>query len=207
MRVKRHSSTRAQRLSATTLLSHLSCTPRFDVRFAGFQARGANNQAVPEQDYQPNRPRRRYVWFLLASAVLAATSAVIWPSNALQLWSFAQSLPSSLADQTASRSSAGSAEPLKELDALTKKIIELRDWQQQISAEITALQSAQEELQRSSVKAMSWYSEPNALLHQQAAPKPRDAALRNGSWCVPACSEAGSSRAWSGWIHKAHRPQ
>jgi TolA-binding protein len=145
---------------------------------------GANKQVVPEQDYQPNRPRRRYVWFLLASAVLAVTSAVIWP-NALQLWSFAQSLPSSSAEQIASPSSAGSAEQFKELDSLKKGISELRDWQQQISAEITVLQSAHQELQRSSVKAMSWYSEPNALRYQRAAPKPRAAALRNRTAPLP----------------------
>jgi cell division protein FtsB len=141
---------------------------------------GANKELVSEQGYQPNRPRRHYGWFLLATAVLGMTSAVIWPNNALQLWSFAQSLPSSSAEQTASRSSAGSAEPLIELDGLKKEISELRNWQQQISAEITTLQSAQQDLQRFSVQAVSWYSEPNGLLHQQiaAAPKPRAAAPR-----------------------------
>jgi hypothetical protein len=46
-----------------------------------------------------------------------------------------------------------------------------RDWRQQISAEITALQSAHQELQRSSVKVISWYSEPNALLQSAGSKK------------------------------------
>jgi|SRR6516225_2434692 hypothetical protein len=154
----------------------------------------ANN--VPEQDYQPNRPHRRYVWFLLiASVVLGVTLAVIWSSNALRAWSLAQSLPSSSAEQPSTQSSARSVEALEELHALKKEITELRDWLQQISAEISALQSAQQGLQRSSVKAMSWYSEPNALLHQQAAPKPRAAALRNGRATTqkrPAMQEANA---------------
>jgi TolA-binding protein len=139
---------------------------------------GPNKPVVPEQDYQ--RRHRRYVWFLLASAALGMTSIVLWPNNALRVWSLAQSLPSSPAEQAASQISAGSAEPREELDALKKEISELRDWRQQISAEITALQSAHQELQRSSVKVISWYSEPNALLHQPAAPKPRTSALRSG---------------------------
>ena len=142
---------------------------------------GANKQVAPKPEYRPRRRRRRYVWFLLLSALLAVTSAVIWPNNALQLWSFAQLLPSPSAEQTAIRSDAGSAEPLIELDALKKEISELRYGQQQISAEITALQTAQQELQRSSVKAASWYSEPNALRYQQiaAAPNPRTAIRRS----------------------------
>lgn len=139
---------------------------------------GPNKPVVPEKDYQ--RRRRHYVWFLLASAALGMTSIVLWPNNALRVWSLAQSLPSSSAEQVASQISAGSAETREELDALKKEITELRDWRQQISAEITALQSARQELQRSSVKVISWYSEPNALLHQPAAPKPRTPASRSG---------------------------
>jgi TolA-binding protein len=138
---------------------------------------GPNKPAVPEKDYQ--RRRRHYVWFLLASAALGMTSIVLWPNNALRVWSFAQSLRSSSAEQAASQISAGSAETREELDALKKEIAELRDWRQQISAEIAALQSARQELQRSSVKVISWYSEPNALLHQPA-PKPRTPASRSG---------------------------
>ena len=142
---------------------------------------GANKPVVPEQDYQRSCRRRRYVWFLLAGAALGVSSVVLWPNNALRVWwSFAQSLPSSPAEQPASRSSAGSADPREELDALKKEISELSDWRQQISAEITALQSAHQKLQRSSVKVMSWYSDPNALLHQPAAPMLRTTALRNG---------------------------
>src|SRR5436853_3862095 len=76
-------------------------------------------------------------------------------------------------------------------------ISELRDWRQQISAEITALQSAHQELQRSSVIS-SWYSEPNALLHQPPGkkPKPRTSALRSGRASTqtrPAMQEADAA--------------
>jgi hypothetical protein len=137
---------------------------------------GRPNKPV-DKDYQ--RRRRVYVWFVLASAALAVTSIVLWHNDAVRVWSLAHSLPSSSAEQAASQSSAGSAEPREELDALKKEISELRDWGQQISAEITALKSAHQELQASSVKVISWYSEPNALLHQPAAPKPKTSALRS----------------------------
>ena len=131
----------------------------------------------PELEYQPVRRRRRYVWFLLPAALLAVISAVIWPNGALQLWSFAQLL--ALAAQPAGGS--GLVEPITKLDALKKEITELRYGQQQMNAEIAILQIAQQELQDSSNKTVSWYSEPNALLYQQiaAAPKPRTVALRS----------------------------
>jgi hypothetical protein len=135
-------------------------------------------QAVSESAYPQNRLRRLHVWLVLATALSGVTLAVAWSNNALQLRSLAQSFPSLVGEQTENRSSAGSAQPLVELEALKKEISELRDWQQQVSAEITGLLTAQEELQRSSVKAISWYSESNALLHQQAAPTPRTAAVR-----------------------------
>ena len=139
---------------------------------------GGADQVAPELDYQPLRPRRRYVWFLLPSAVLAAISAVIWINGTQPLWFFAQLLPSSLAAQTAGGSSA--VEPIAELDTLKKEISELRNGQQRMSAEMTALQIAQQELQRSSIKIVSWHSEPYALLYQQiaAAPKPQTIAVR-----------------------------
>jgi hypothetical protein len=65
------------------------------------------------------------------------------------------------------------------LGALKDEISELRYRQQKISAEVTALRLAQQELQLSSVKTTYWYSEPNALLHQQVASKPTAAAVRN----------------------------
>jgi hypothetical protein len=64
------------------------------------------------------------------------------------------------------------------LGALKDEISELRYQQQKINAELTALRSAQEELQLSSAKAMYWYSEPKALLHQVAS-GPKAAAVRN----------------------------
>jgi hypothetical protein len=133
--------------------------------------------ASDERDYRTDRRRWSYVWLLLSATVLAVSSAVIWPNNALQLWSFAQLLVSSSAEQTVSRISSA-PELLIEFGALKDEISELRNVQQKINSEITALQSAQQELQRSSVKAMSWYSEPNALLHQEAASKPK-ATVRN----------------------------
>jgi len=139
---------------------------------------GANPQVSHELEHQPCRRRWRYVWFLLPSAVLAGVSAVIWSNGALQLWSFAQLLPSSLVAQTVGGSSA--VEHITELDALKNEISELRYGQQKMSAEITDLQVAQLELQRSSTKAVTWHSEPNALLYQiAAAPKPRAFALRS----------------------------
>ena len=62
------------------------------------------------------------------------------------------------------------------LGALKDEISELRYGQQKIIAE---LRSAQQELQLSSVKTTYWYSELNALLHQQVASKPTAAAVRN----------------------------
>src|SRR5262249_55000749 len=109
---------------------------------------GPNKPVVPEQDSQ--RRRRRYIWFLLAGAALGMASIVLWP----RVWFLAQSLP----EQAASQISAGLAERSEELDALKKEISELRDWRQQISAKITALQSAHQEVQRSSAKVISWYS-------------------------------------------------
>jgi hypothetical protein len=140
---------------------------------------GTNMEVAPELEYQPGRRRRRYVWFLLPSAVLAVSSAVIWPNNALKFWSLTQFLPSFSAEQTASRSISGSLEAPVDLGALKNEVSELRYGQQKISAEMTALQSAQQELQRSSVKVMSWYSEPNALLHQQPAPNSKAVAVRD----------------------------
>jgi hypothetical protein len=134
----------------------------------------ADMEAAPELDYQLDRRRWGYVWLLIPTAVCAVTLAVIWPNNALQLWSSAQSLISFSAQQTTS-----SPRPLIAVDALKDEISELRYQQQKISAELTALRSAQQELQLSSVKATYWYSEPNALLHQQVASKPKAAALSN----------------------------
>jgi hypothetical protein len=145
---------------------------------------GGANKIAPELEYRPRRRRRRYFWFLLLGALVAVTSAVMWPTNAPQLWDFAQLLPSLSAEQTASRSSAESAARLIELNALKKEISEFRYEQQKLSAEISALQTAQQELQRSSAKAAaSWFSEPNALMYQRIAPapKPRTAARRSQS--------------------------
>jgi hypothetical protein len=138
---------------------------------------GGADQIAPEPDYQPRR-RRRYVWLLIPSAVLAAISAFFSINGTQPLWSFAQLLPSSLAAQTADGGSA--AESITELQSLKKEISELRNGQQNMSAEITALQVAQQELQRSSPKMVSWHSEPVALLYQQiaAAQKPQTIALR-----------------------------
>ena len=135
---------------------------------------GAYMEAAPELDYQLGRRRWGYVWSLIPTAVCAITLAVIWPNNALQLWSSAQSLISFSAQQTTS-----SPRPLTAVSALKDEISELRYQQQKISAELTALRSAQQELQLSSVKATYWYSEPNALLHQQIASKPKAAAVSN----------------------------
>ena len=135
---------------------------------------GAYMEAAPELDYQLGRRRWGYVWSLIPTAVCAITLAVIWPNNALQLWSSAQSLISFSAQQTTS-----SPRPLVAADALKDEISELRYQQQKISAEVTALRLAQQELQLSSVKTTYWYSELNALLHQQVASKPTAAAVRN----------------------------
>jgi hypothetical protein len=66
-----------------------------------------------------------------------------------------------------------------ELDALKKEISVLRHEQQEMSAQLTALEIAQQELQRSSTETVSWHSEPNALLYHRIAPapKPRTVAL------------------------------
>ena len=135
---------------------------------------GVNKDVASELVYRPGRRRRRYFWFLLLGALVAVTSAVMWPNNAQQLWAFAQLLPSLSTEQTASRGSAESADQLIELDALKKEISEFRYEQQKLSAEISALQTAQQELQRSSAKAAaSWFSEPNALMYQRIAPAPK----------------------------------
>ena len=73
---------------------------------------GGANKSAPELEYRPRRRRRRYFWFLLLGALVAVTSAVMWPTNAPQLWDFAQLLPSLSAEQTASRSGAESADRL-----------------------------------------------------------------------------------------------
>jgi hypothetical protein len=135
---------------------------------------GAHMEAASELSLRPDRRRWGYVWLLIPTAVCAVTLAVIWPNNALQLWSSAQSLISFLAQQTTS-----SPRPLIAVGALKDEISELRYQQQKISAELTALRSAQQELQLSSVKATYWYSEPEALLHQQVASKPKAAAVSN----------------------------
>ena len=137
---------------------------------------GAHMEAAPELNCQPDRRRWRYVWLLIPTAISAVTLAVIWPNNVLQLWSFAQSLISFSAQQTASGDTSGSPGALVALGALKDEISELRYGQQKIIAE---LRSAQQELQLSSVKTTYWYSEPNALLHQQVASKPTAAAVRN----------------------------
>jgi hypothetical protein len=139
---------------------------------------GAHMEAAPELSHRPDRRRWRYVWLLILAAVSTATLAVIWPNNALQLWSSAQRLISSSTKEATSGSTSGSTGPLIALGALKDEISELRYGQQKISAEIAALRSAQQE-QLSSVKATYWYSEPNALLHQQVASKPKAAAVRN----------------------------
>ena len=143
---------------------------------------GAHMEAAPELNYQPDRRRWRYVWLLIP--ISAVTLAVIWPNNALQLWSSAQSLISSSVEQTANGGTSGSPGPLIALGGLKDEISELRYQQQKISAEITALRSAQQELKLSSVKAMYWYSEPNALLHQQVASEPKTAAVHNNKSSV-----------------------
>ena len=73
---------------------------------------GVNKDVASELEYRPGRRRRRYFWFLLLGALVAVTSAVMWPTNAPQLWDFAQLLPSLSAEQTASRSGAESADRL-----------------------------------------------------------------------------------------------
>jgi hypothetical protein len=100
-----------------------------------------------------------------------------------------------LIEQTTSASTSGSPGPLRALSALKDEISELRYQQQKITAEITALRSAQQELQLSSVKAMYWFSEPNALLHQQVALEPKTAAVHNNKSSVqprPAPQEANA---------------
>jgi hypothetical protein len=135
----------------------------------------AHVEAASELSLRPDRRRWRYVWLLIPTAISAVTFAVIWPNNALQLWSSARLL----IEQTKSGSTSGSPGPLIALRALKDEISELRYGQQKISAEVTALRLAQQELQLSSVKTRYWYSEPNALLHQQVASKPTAAAVRN----------------------------
>jgi hypothetical protein len=143
---------------------------------------GAHMEAAPELNYQPHRRPWRYVWLLVPTAISAAvTMAVIWPNNALQLWSSAQLL----IEQATGRSTSGSPGPLVALGTLKDEISELRYGQQKIIAEITALRSAQQELQLSSVKATYWYSEPNALLHQQVASRSKAPAVRNQSSTQP----------------------
>jgi hypothetical protein len=142
---------------------------------------GAHMEAASELNCQPDRRRWRYVWLLVPTAISAVTLAVIWPNNALQLWSSAQLL----IEQTTSRSTSGSPGPLVALGTLNDEISELRYAQQKIIAEITALRSAQQELQLSSVKATYWYSEPNALLHQQVASRSKAPAVRNQSSTQP----------------------
>ena len=136
---------------------------------------GAHMEAASELSHRPDRRRWRYVWLLIPTAISAVTLAVIWPNNAVQLWSSARLL----IEQTKSGSTSGSPGPLIALGALKDEISELRYGQQKISAELTALRLAQQELQLSSVKTTYWYSEPNALLHQQVASKPKAAAVRN----------------------------
>jgi hypothetical protein len=139
---------------------------------------GRANQAAPGLEYQTNRWRWRYVWLLLSSAVLAALSAVFLSNGTtLQAWSFERLLPSSVAAQTAGGSSE--MRPVTELDALKKEINVLRHEQQEMSAQLTGLEIAQQELQRSSTETVSWHSEPNALLYHPIAPapKPRIVAL------------------------------
>ena len=101
---------------------------------------GAHMEAAPELNYQPDRRRWRYVWLLIA----------------LRLWASAQSLIGSSVEQNTSGSTEGSLGPLTALRTLKDEISELRYGQQKISAEITALRSAQQELQLSSVKAIYW---------------------------------------------------
>ena len=151
---------------------------------------GAHMEAASELSLRPDRRRWRYVWLLIPTAISAATFAVIWPNNALQLWSSARLL----IEQTTSGSTSGSPGPLITFGALKDEISELRYGQQKISAELTALRSAQQELQLSSVKAMYWYSEPNALLHQVAS-GPKAAAVRNNKSSAqlrPAVQEANA---------------
>jgi hypothetical protein len=142
---------------------------------------GAHMEAAPELNCQPDRRRRRYVWLLVPTAISAVTLAVIWPNNTLQLWPSARLL----IEQATSRSTSASPGPLVALGTLKDEISELRYGQQKVIAEITALRSAQQELQLSSVKATYWYSEPNALLHQQVASKPKAAAVRNNKSSAP----------------------
>jgi hypothetical protein len=136
---------------------------------------GAHMEAASELSYQPDRRRRRYVWLLILIVVSVVAIAVICPNNALQLWSSAQLL----IEQTTSGSTSGWPGTLIALSALKDEISELRYGLQKISTEITALRSAQQELQLSSVKVIYWYSEPNTLLHQQVASKPKAAAVLN----------------------------
>jgi hypothetical protein len=149
----------------------------FDEEFGDMKA-----GVAPEQERQPPGPRLRYLWLLLPGAVIVFISTVVWPDNMQQLWAvdwFAQG-PS--AERTANRKSAGSEDHLIVFDALKKEISELRYAQQQIRAEIAALQTAQQELERSSAKiALSWFSEHSALLYQgiAPAPKPRTTARRS----------------------------
>ena len=145
---------------------------------------GAHMEAASELSHRPDRRRWRYVWLLIPTAISAVTFAVIWPNNALQLWSSAKSGSTSV-----------SPGPLIALGALKDEISELRYGQQKISAELTALRLAQQELQLSSVKTTYWYSEPNALLHQQVASKPTAAAVRNNKPSAqprPALQEANA---------------
>jgi hypothetical protein len=65
---------------------------------------GRPNKPV-DHDYQ--RRRRVYVWFVLASAALGMTSIVLWPNDAVRVWSLTQSLPSSSAEQAASQVAQG----------------------------------------------------------------------------------------------------
>ena len=127
---------------------------------------------APGLECQTHRWRWRYVWLLLPGAVLAALPAVFWGNGTtLQVWSFERLLPSSFAAQTAGESSE--MRPVTELDALIKKEISvLRHEQQEMSAQLTALEIAQQELQRSSTETVSWHSEPNALLYHRIAPAP-----------------------------------
>jgi hypothetical protein len=83
---------------------------------------GAHMEAASELSDQPDRRRRRYVWLLILIVVSAVAIAVIWPNNALQLWSSAQLL----IEQTTSGSTSGSPGSLIALSALKDEISELR---------------------------------------------------------------------------------
>jgi uncharacterized protein HemX len=109
-------------------------------------------------------------WALLAMTVLGVVAALFWRNFDPQLldarlWSDPSTQPSRVAGDPGSADQLGHL--TREVDALKKDISELGVAQQQIIANIAALQ-AHQELQRKSSFQASWYSGPATLISPDA---------------------------------------